>query len=185
TDDFCNGAGICAHTNNTAPCDDGSFCNGTDTCGGGTCGHTGDPCTGNPTCSARCDEAADSCNLPAGAPCHVDDNPCTDDVCDGSGTCTAAPNTDECDDGLFCTTADRCVDSACIGSPTCPQTDACSDTCDEAADACRTCGHPFSNDRCVVNASFVLQGALGLRVCELCTCDVDSNGRVNTTDALK
>jgi hypothetical protein len=30
----------------------------------------------------------------------------------------------------------------------------------------------------------VLQGALGLRECELCTCDVDSSGDVMATDAL-
>ena len=48
TNDQCNGASaICQHPNNTAPCSDGLFCNGTDTCSGGGCAvHSGDPCPG-------------------------------------------------------------------------------------------------------------------------------------------
>ncbi|HYB99637.1 MAG TPA: hypothetical protein VEC57_10965 [Candidatus Limnocylindrales bacterium] len=66
----------------------------------------------------------------------------------------------------------------------CVSVPGCTDTCDVEAGECRTCGHPFSNSRCVVNAVVVLQGALGMRECELCTCDVDSSGTVNATDAL-
>ena len=48
TDDTCDGAGACAHPNNTAPCDDGFFCNGTDTCSGGACTvNAGNPCPGD------------------------------------------------------------------------------------------------------------------------------------------
>src|SRR5262249_10438365 len=50
TDDRCNGAGACTHPNNTAPCDDGLFCNGADVCSGGTCTHAGNPCAGGPAC---------------------------------------------------------------------------------------------------------------------------------------
>src|SRR5262249_6094636 len=39
TTDQCNGAGVCLHINNTAPCDDGLFCNGADVCSGGVCTH--------------------------------------------------------------------------------------------------------------------------------------------------
>jgi hypothetical protein len=166
------------------PCNDGAFCTTTDICTGGNCIGAGDPCAANPTCSRSCNEASDSCTTAAGTPCESDANPCTDDVCDGEGSCDPVPNTGACDDGLFCTTDDRCSDGNCIGDPACPPTNACGDTCDEAADACRTCGHPFSNTRCIVNAIFVLRGALGLSECELCTCDVDSNGSVTVTDAL-
>lgn len=73
------------------------------------------------------------------------------------------------------------IPSACSG---CQAGPGCVDTCDEAARQCRTCGHPFRNDRCISNAVFVLQGALEIRDCELCTCDVDSSSTVTTTDAL-
>lgn len=74
-------------TDGTA-CDDGLFCNGTDSCGSGTCGaHTGNPCTGE--CTATCVEGDDSCADPEGTPCgNTDSNLCTADRCDGAGTCT-------------------------------------------------------------------------------------------------
>ena len=63
TDDLCNGSGSCIHTANTAPCDDGLFCNGSDTCAGGGCqSHTGDPCVGGLECADACNEAGDDCN---------------------------------------------------------------------------------------------------------------------------
>src|SRR5262245_19852069 len=37
TNDVCNGSGTCTHPNNSAACNDGLFCNGADTCSGGTC----------------------------------------------------------------------------------------------------------------------------------------------------
>jgi hypothetical protein len=89
TDDACDGAGACVHTANAAPCDDGVFCNGTDTCTTTTCSvHTGDPCTGGLDCQNACSEAMDGCTVLAGAPCVDDGNPCTDDICDGAGGCT-------------------------------------------------------------------------------------------------
>ena len=58
TDDTCDGAGACGHPDNTAPCDDTLFCNGTDTCSGGACvDHSGDPCT----LPEVCDEGSDQC----------------------------------------------------------------------------------------------------------------------------
>ncbi len=179
-------SGACEAVNaqDSSPCDDGAFCTATDTCTGGVCGGTGDPCPGDLVCDGQCDETGDTCHAASGTTCESDGNPCTDDVCDGEGSCVAEANDGSCDDGLYCTTGDRCADKACIGDATCPQTDGCGDTCDEVNDACRTCGHPFSNARCIVNAIFVLQGALSIRECELCTCDVDSSGDVMATDAL-
>jgi hypothetical protein len=56
TDDACAG-GQCVNTNNAAACNDGLFCNGADTCEGGSCSvHAGDPCAPNP-----CDEQSDQC----------------------------------------------------------------------------------------------------------------------------
>lgn len=60
TDDRCEADGSCRHLNNTAPCDDGIFCNGVDTCNCGSCSHAGNPCTypnvcyeNTKTCAAR------------------------------------------------------------------------------------------------------------------------------------
>ena len=46
TDDACDPeTGACTSADNTAACDDGSWCNGTDRCAGGTCSeHTDPPC---------------------------------------------------------------------------------------------------------------------------------------------
>ena len=45
TDDSCNPLSGCMYDYNTAPCDDGLFCNGSDTCNAGSCFlHAGDPC---------------------------------------------------------------------------------------------------------------------------------------------
>lgn len=97
TDDTCQ-SGLCDHTANSASCNDGVFCNGTDTCSGGACVvHTGDPCDGadgDADCSEMCNEAADACttNDPAGSACPTDSNICTDDECDGAGTCAHTSN---------------------------------------------------------------------------------------------
>ncbi len=157
TNDVCNGAGACLHPNNTAPCDDGLFCNGADTCGGGTCTHAGNPCTGGSECADTCNEAADNCFDPAGTACTSDGNVCTNDQCNGSGACTHPNNTAPCDDGLFCTGADICSGGACThaGSP-CAGGPECADTCNEAADncfdaagtACTSDGNVCTNDQC-------------------------------------
>jgi hypothetical protein len=70
------------------------------------------------------------------------------------------------------------------GCAACATGPGCTDTCDQETNGCRTCGHPFSNGRCVVNAVVVLQGALDIRACEACLCDVDLSGAVTATDAL-
>lgn len=118
SDDRCNGSGTCVHIDNSAPCDDGLFCNGGDTCAGGVCSHVGDPCPGpdgDGNCAESCDEQGDNCTA-------IDP--------DGVG----------CDDGLFCTATDTCNDAVCSGSgDPCPGADGdsdCTESCDEAANAC-------------------------------------------------
>ncbi len=57
TDDSCDPQKGCVYTHNSAPCDDGLFCNGHDTCGDGSCSvHSGDPCK-----QLTCKEETDSC----------------------------------------------------------------------------------------------------------------------------
>src|SRR5262249_60467729 len=59
TDDVCDPAVGCRHTNNTAPCNDGNACTQTDVCSAGVCGGS------NPVVCV----ASDQCH-PAG-PCNA------------------------------------------------------------------------------------------------------------------
>ncbi len=118
TNDTCDGAGACVHTNNSATCDDGVFCNGADACSGGACLHAGDPCAGGGECNDFCNEAAADCAAPAGTACADDALPCTLDHCDGVGACVhPAGNT-----GATCGVAGPCeVAATCNGTDTeCP-----------------------------------------------------------------
>jgi len=130
TDDICDGAGACSHPPNAAPCDDGLFCNGTDSCQGGACAvHTGNPCAAGGECNRSCNEGADNCFDASGTPCTADGDVCTDDVCNGAGACAHPPNTAPCDDGDVCTTGDRCGGGVCVpGAPIdCDDGDPCTD----------------------------------------------------------
>jgi len=105
---------------NGSACTDGLFCNGTDTCGGGTCSvHTGSPCPG-PDGDGNC---AESCNE-------------TNDNCLASD-----PNNSACIDGVFCNGTDACSGGTCTlhtGNP-CPGPDGdgnCAESCDETNDNC-------------------------------------------------
>ncbi|MFQ5479359.1 MAG: hypothetical protein ACE5E4_12165, partial [Candidatus Binatia bacterium] len=90
TDDSCDSAVGCVSVPNIASCDDGLFCNGSDTCAGGICSHAGDPCVGGPACNDTCNEMAGDCLKPAGASCTADPNACSIEQCDGAGNCLPA-----------------------------------------------------------------------------------------------
>jgi hypothetical protein len=92
------GAGACTGSDaDGSSCDDGSFCNGADTCSSGTCSvHPGDPCDG-----------------PGDA-----DNDCSETCDDAAGACTGQdPNGTVCSDGLACTGGDQCNNGNCAGNP--------------------------------------------------------------------
>jgi hypothetical protein len=145
-------AGACVFTNNTIACNDGVFCNGADTCGGGTCSlHTGDPCVLPELCS----EGTDACVECLSAANCDDGNGCTTDACVGN-VCVNTPNNVACNDGLFCNGADTCGGGTCsvhAGSP-------CPALCNEGSDACVTClvngdcndGNVCTTDTCVAGA---------------------------------
>jgi hypothetical protein len=79
-----------------------------------------------------CSEEADSCIASFGHECSSDANVCTDDVCNGLGTCIHVLNSAPCDDGVFCNGQDFCSDGLCqlsIGNP-CSASDPCADSCD-------------------------------------------------------
>ncbi|MFX1286455.1 MAG: PKD domain-containing protein [Promethearchaeota archaeon] len=124
-EDECN-IGICDEVSDqcvTSPkadgtsCDDGNVCTTGDTCSAGVC--TG----GTPL----------DCN---------DDNVCTDDYCDPSSGCVFINNNAPCDDGLYCTTNDVCMEGICTsGAPRdCTYLeDQCNvGICDEISDQCVT-----------------------------------------------
>ena len=140
TDDVCDGEGTCVHLNNSAPCTDGVFCNGFDTCGGGSCSvHSGDPCIAGSECSDTCNEDADNCDDPMGTACSDDGNVCTNNVCNGEGDC-GVNNTAPCDDGNFCNGPDYCDFGSCSrhdGDP-CNGGGECNDYCNEEAETCHS-----------------------------------------------
>lgn len=97
-------------------CDDGNPCT-TDLCNGeADCDHEvleagecmdGDACTIGDHCEAG------EC---VGTPIQCDDeNPCTDDYCDGIGGCIFEDNGADCDDGDPCTVGDECEEGVCGG----------------------------------------------------------------------
>ncbi len=90
TQDTCNGTDGCAHSPLTqGECLDQDACTIGDHCQDGVC-------VGSPI---ACD----------------DDNPCTDDECDGLGGCQFTNNTAACDDADPCTVGDTCADGKCTG----------------------------------------------------------------------
>jgi cysteine-rich repeat protein len=95
TNDVCNGTGVCSHNGNSLPCNDNLFCNGSDTCGGGTCSiHAGSPCPGpdgDSDCSETCAEASDACTA-------------------------NDPEQSVCNDGNAGTSGDQCVAGNCVGT---------------------------------------------------------------------
>src|SRR5206468_1573065 len=92
TDDSCNPASGCVHTNNTDSCDDGNACTTGDTCSGGSC-------VGGPP---------PNCN---------DGNVCTDDSCNPASGCVHTNNTASCDDGTFSTPRSSGRGGSCVGGP--------------------------------------------------------------------
>jgi hypothetical protein len=151
TDDVCSG-GSCQFINNAAPCNDGNPCTIDDHCSGGGCTGTPRSCPPGTSCDPR-DGVCRACIRDSD--CN-DNNPCTNDVCT-AGDCQHTANANPCDDGLRCTTNDRCSSGTCTGTPA-----ACTDErrCDPADGVCKHCfvngecddRNPCTDDAC--NAAF-------------------------------
>jgi len=56
---------------------------------------------------------------PVSTACTTDGNVCTDDVCDGAGTCLHDANSAPCSDGDPCTENDVCSGGTCTADPVC------------------------------------------------------------------
>lgn len=124
------------HCRRQADCDDGVFCNGSETCVAGDCVRGSDPCPGQ-----ICDEETNTCQPPpctSDADCD-DGNGCTDDSCDveGTGACVFTNNTDACDDGVSCNGSDTCSGGTCSTN----SGDLCApaQVCDATTDTCVDC----------------------------------------------
>ncbi len=119
TDDSCNETtDQCESVVNNASCDDGAYCNGTETC----------------------DMNAD-CLPGTSVDCNDEVN-CTDDSCnEDTDQCDNVPNDAGCDDGEYCNGAEVCdvnADCQSVAAVDCTSLDGecTSGSCDEDADEC-------------------------------------------------
>ena len=113
-------------------CDDGLFCNGTETCVDGSCVAGIDPCPDDGLwCNgdAGCDEVSDLC-IPGEPRCQ--------------------------DDGLFCNGDESCDENndQCLQSNLpCPDDgDPCTDDCNEPTDTCYVCNATGTDDTCCLDS---------------------------------
>jgi hypothetical protein len=158
TRDLCNETSdACDTIPDDARCDNGVFCDGTETCDPALGCQPGTPvdCDDGFSCTVdSCDPLTDSCvSIPddavcddglfctgsescVGGACVAGAAPCPGQRCDeDSGTCGACLTVTDCDDGLFCTGSESCVGGACVaGSNPCP-----AQACDEGTDTCGSC----------------------------------------------
>jgi len=162
TDDSCDPAVGCVHTNNAHTCDDGSLCTAVDTCAEGKCVGGGllDCDDGNPCTDDACDPAVGCVHTNNSIPCDDkskctevdvcldgqctgtqpldcdDKNVCTSDACIPAAGCVNLPNNNPCDDADACTTGELCANTKCQGGKTitCNDVNDCTtDSCDPAA----------------------------------------------------
>ncbi len=176
TDDSCNEVtDSCDNVANDANCDNGLFCDGSETCSATLDCQSGSAvnCDDGVGCTDdSCNEATNSCNSVAnnancdngvfcdgaetcsatldcqtGTTVNCDDGiGCTADACnEGTNACDNTPDNTACDDGLFCNGAETCS-----GVSDCiAGSDPCpGQTCDEATNACSGGGGCITNPDC-------------------------------------
>jgi hypothetical protein len=144
------------------------------------------------TCTGQVATCPADAFKPNGSGCSSDQNVCTNDVCNGSGTCTHPNNHADCDDGLACTEGDQCSGGTCSGEEKdCADEDQCTlDTCSESLgglcqhanvcnDICRRPG--WWGKRGVDVVQDLLDSADGLEVCgqSITTTAVDNGDNVD------
>jgi hypothetical protein len=122
TDDSCDPAAGCVHTDNTLPCTDHDVCTNGDACTDGQC---------EPGTPLVCD----------------DGDVCTDDSCNPQLGCQHEANAAPCDDGNACSIGDKCANGSCFGGLPleCDDDNICTD------DQCEPetgCVHPANTSVC-------------------------------------
>lgn len=184
TDDLCD-VGVCDHTYNANPCDDGLNCTDNDVCASGTCVGTAIDCSGldDPCNTGVCDEPTGAClaePVTNGTPCDDDDlctqiSTCMDGVCvgttpldcDDANVCTVdschpalgCQNTPE-PDGTSCSNAEFCDGEETCQSGVCVAgTDPCTgdcEQCDEDLDVCDWCMFDLDQSEVIGGGDFGL-----------------------------
>ncbi len=119
TDDSCDEvADVIVNTPNDASCDDGQFCNGTETCDATAdcqAGTAVDVSDGVACTDDSCDEVGDTVvNTPNDANCD-DLDLCTADFCDALGGCGSDPIAGCCNVDADCNDGDACTTNVCSG----------------------------------------------------------------------
>ncbi len=150
TDDVCSG-GSCGGI--ASVCDDGIACNGVETCNpeNGLCGASSGVCGAGWACdgaSNSCRPICDGCTTGVDCVARGTINP--DNSCQVCGETGWAGIEAACDDGLACTTADRCAAGTCVGSPVvCSDGVLCNgvESCDTVSGACVPGGFPCADDQ--------------------------------------
>lgn len=128
------------------PCDEAIPCAGDD-----------DACTKDPVC----DEGY--CTGFEDLVCD-DGNACTADACDIAVGCTTTDLTTPCEDGDYCTYADKCSGGSCVAGAAlgCEDGDICTD---DACDPVVGCSHSHNNATCV-DANACIEAS----VCDVGSC---------------
>ncbi len=134
SDDICSGAGSCIHNANDAGCLIGGQC---------YAASENNPANECQWCVMAQSNTAWT-NKTNGFACTADDNPCTDDICSGAGSCTHPANDDPCNDDVDCTDNDVCEGGTCSGTSY-----SCHDNgdCNSGDDYC-TCLEGYTGDYC-------------------------------------
>lgn len=133
TSELCE-LGACTYFAVPGACDDGLFCTVEDSCVEGKCQAQPNSCGG-----LLCNEELDACvQCLTHGDCPTDENTCTDDICTPEGNCVhIIDDSNACDDGLFCSRTDRCLNGICIENTArvCPS----GRVCCEDSDVCLAC----------------------------------------------
>ncbi|HYS54558.1 MAG TPA: post-COAP-1 domain-containing protein [Thermoanaerobaculia bacterium] len=208
TDDACDPASGCTHTNNTASCDDGNACTTNDTCAGGTCvGGPAPNCNDNNVCTDdSCNPATGCVHINNTAPCNDgnacttndtcaagacvggpapncdDGNVCTTDGCNPASGCTHVNNTNPCSDGNACTTNDTCAGGACVGgpAPNCDDGNVCTD---DSCNPATGCVHTNNTNPCSDGNACTTNDTCSGGTCVGGPAPNCDDGNVCTTDA--
>jgi cysteine-rich repeat protein len=165
---------VCAPVPDGTSCDDGIFCNGSDTCSLGQCAvHVGDPCPG--TQCNTCQETMHTCFDASSTSCEADNNLCTIDQCNGSGSCVQVSTVTCPDDGNVCNGPETCdpATGGCVSGPlasvgtTCDDGIFCdgTDTCDGAGSCSMHSGDPCAGNPSGINICDERHNSCGASAC--------------------
>jgi hypothetical protein len=96
TDDSCDALSDCQFVNDdTNTCDDGDFCNGEESCSGGECNHTGNPCVDIDCEHGNCVDGKQECITTGCVDCDNDDD------CNTGYKCSSNQCVEKCPNGYF------------------------------------------------------------------------------------